>query len=621
MTRLVVPPPHKGWLYPILKPLNNPVVIPSRMGRVWDHNRQEFVEADWNLAIWDTLDPRGFRYNDCNCSTFNVMINGVPVKYLCHDVDSFAFTCCRCGKSFLLADMFNDSHKCKDCASSLTSIGPKSDPGWEQLKKGTGPYFGIELEMVHRDGKATMLSLFNKAYRHLLDTYQWELPAFVTDDCSLAGHGYELNFHPMGMDYFTEHESKFVEFFTMLKEGGGSHLVADEEKAGIHIHITKRDGHDFENNASFINTYARTFLNWFVAWSGRSLENFKHWNLYQDGQGNISNTYVRHATSGYALFAKRNSNKTLEYRGYSTKRILDNPSAMKDMMRWVSVMEQASLDYKNLMLTPHQLAKKFDPTLVLPYVNESATDFPRLAENLMQVINSGNIASKVAIWHRATDTYFGNSGVNSRSLVRWRYVDIDRESRDLSNRATYFRSNNWYYARIREYGTNTLYLDPILIDGSVSSNYVYIRCEHLEVEFVHMVTLHPRIVEGRPYPGTKPTVTDADKIITDEMCVALIDQIKAEQAPNTPIVEQTYRGIPVGETTTIGAMTVDPVFQVEVSHDDINFVGTDNTNSFRLVRPVALFSGGQLVTDIVTPQYVTPQHVAPITRAVQQIPF
>lgn len=577
--RLVVPAPHKDWLYPILKPINEQVTPPPNMGKVWNHETNAFEEGDWNLLKWDMLDPRGFRFSNYNCMTMDIIVNGESKRFLYNEeVGLMSFKCEVCGHRYMNLDRFNESNKCKNCAMSLTKIGAKTDPGWDDMKKGTGPYFGIELEMVHPEGKDRMLELFNSAYKHIVEKYNWDLPAFYTDDCSLAGYGYELNFYPMGMDYFTEHEAKFIEFFTMLKNGGGSYLVGTDEKAGIHIHITKRNGHDFSNNGSFINTYARLFLNWFVHWSGRSLENFKHWNLYSNVAGEICNEYIRGHSTGYALFAKRSSDKTLEYRGYSTKRILDDPTCMKSMMRWVSVMEQASLDPKNLFLTPHQLVEKFDPTLEIPYIPEDAGNVERDIQGLMTIINSVNISTKIKKWVTACDAYFNRGSANQRSLIRFRYINPIQESEDLPLRDMYFNRNGWYYGRIREYGHCVMYLDMLLNNGELNSSYATFKLDNIEAEYVHIGTLDVRIIEGRLAPGPKPCVSDADKIITDEMCEKLSQAIANETSSYNGIVDNLIPVLPSTEQVqSVGRIS---------NFDGTPYILPNNTNmSFRIMAP------------------------------------
>lgn len=346
MTKLYVHPAHKDWLKAILDPVKEVVIKEVQRFPGYDTNGNIVTFTETDVTRLNLLkDPRGYYFHD----GYYIFVNNQA--YYANTFNEIGFRCNSCSNYFL-NDMHyeirEDNHICKDCAYKIQRIGAKSTRDWSKLKMGNGTdaTFGIELEFCVPIGKDPFV-IADAAYRHVIDTYNYRIPTFITTDSSLT-NGAEFNFWPMTLEYYKEHADKFIAFIEHLKSNGASHGTKTElgnfkEQAGIHIHISV--GAVNTANMDILKKYEAINRPFFMEWSSRSIDRYEHW-----------------CTGSYSFFGIRNSQETCEYRAYSSKEVLNDPKILTRYIEWVDTLAKASNEPALFLYPPKLLASYFGYT-------------------------------------------------------------------------------------------------------------------------------------------------------------------------------------------------------------------------------------------------------------------
>lgn len=339
--RLHIHPDHKDWLKPILNPIKEKIVITEIKTVKYLNSVGELTnipEVDI-ISNNSQLDPRGFYYDGNFWNT--IVIDNK--KYVNWDVNSFSFLCPRCSNRFL------NEHKhfsgcCISCVGKIKRIGAKSIKDWTnyKLKLSDEPegsiYFGIEFEYCAPSDKDAY-DIANNANKTILNEFGTEIPAFICSDSSLT-NGAELNFWPMTLKYYESVKHIIEKFISLMAAEGISYghngSCGFKEQAGIHIHVTNNKG-----DRDFFNYYEKQYRSLFLNWSSRSLDRYEHY---------CANTYC--------LFGPRNTSSTWEYRGYSSKEVIRNPSTLLYYIQFVHVMRECVNDVKLFAYPLHVVCEK-----------------------------------------------------------------------------------------------------------------------------------------------------------------------------------------------------------------------------------------------------------------------
>lgn len=347
--RLHIHPDHKYWLKSILQPIKDKVVIvdnetnTSKLLNIGSPPYFYFTNcSEYDLVVNSyAYDPRGFYYNKNEIGT-ELINNEVYADY---DINNISFYCDVCNNRFL-NNLKHDSGCCINCVSKIKKIRAKSIRDWTsyKLKLDNEPedsiYFGIEFEYCVESGMDPF-DIANEANKKIMDEFGKPIPAFICSDSSLT-NGAELNFWPMTLAYYMSVKHIIEKFIDIMREKGISYgCVANEEfkeQAGIHIHVTN----PCDSNQNVFNKYENMFKHFFVKWSGRSLDK-----------------YDRYCGGYFRLFSKRNNDSTWEYRGYSSKNVINNPSLLLLYIQFVNLM-RACIDNISLLTYPlNVLCEKF----------------------------------------------------------------------------------------------------------------------------------------------------------------------------------------------------------------------------------------------------------------------
>lgn len=391
--------------------------------------------------------------------------------------------CAICGQKEIAYDISDSSYICEICKSIefvTNKKGPES--GWKfhrlQHEAENSIYYGVELEIVHKEGKNKVLEILIAAKVATLSRFN-KFPQLVyCVDTSLYGYGYELNFAPMTRQWYEENKDMFIFFFNELSKAGIRAAIDGKEYAGIHIHRSNKDideslivkeNHEFN---SFNVLWYNRWFDFIRAWSGKSASHFRYY-----------------SSGGYKLLSSchgGNNGATIEYRGYSSDILLDKSidpdccSALGSAIDWVEACCQ-------MMIAPHLL--DMHPMEAVEYVQSTGI----IGEELLRDLKAHSMSQFGA---DTTKTYSCAISTYREYEISLLSDEVKRFNHALSS-AKYFVSIDGSERYIIDrYGSSCRLTDEGL--EPIAMPQTHIAKTHIANKFFEIIFHRPSILINRP---------------------------------------------------------------------------------------------------------------------------